>query len=186
MEAALTYPPTPEPDGTYPIPPDPPVQPYQPPQSNPPYQAPQSSSPYQQPGYHPYAPAQSPYPPLPSPYAPQPGPSQYDYGYPGSPYAYSQYAAIRRPTDGLAVASLVVSIVSVLGLCAWWIGGVVGILGAIFGHVARRRIRSSGAAGAGMALAGIIVGWVVAALAIIGAVAAFVFLLNDPSLNSDF
>ncbi|WP_067508717.1 DUF4190 domain-containing protein [Actinoplanes sp. TFC3] len=162
----MTYPPTPGPDGTYPVPPDPPVQPYQQPQN---------------PAYPQYGQPQNPYPQPPNPFAPQPQPGQppYDYGYQGSPYAYSPYTGIRRPTDGLAIASLVVSIVSVLGLCAWWIGGVLGILGAIFGHVARRRMRTTGASGAGMALAGIIIGWVVAAIAIIGAVVVVIALAHD-------
>jgi hypothetical protein len=67
----------------------------------------------------------------------------------------------------LAIASLVVSCVAILGLCTWGIGSLLGILGAIFGHVARRRIRTTGAGGGGMALAGIIVGWAIAAIGLI-------------------
>jgi hypothetical protein len=94
----------------------------------------------------------------------QPAGYPYDYGY-GSPYGYP--GPPPRDTDGMAIASLVVSCVSVAGLCAWGVGGLLGVLGAIFGHVARRRIRTTGAGGAGIALAGIIVGWVMAAIGVL-------------------
>ena len=61
-------------------------------------------------------------------------------------------------TNGLAVASLVTGIISV-ATCG---GCILGILAAIFGHVARGQIRRSNGAetGDGMALAGIITGYV--------------------------
>ena len=127
-----------------PVPPQEPVQPYQPPQMY-------------QPDYSPYA--------APYAYGPvqqQPPPYQYDYGYGG--YFGPPRA---QPTDGFAIASLVVSCFSIFGLCTWGIGSLLGVLGAIFGHVARRRIRTSGAGGSGVALAGIIVGWSIAAIGLI-------------------
>ncbi|NGZ99818.1 DUF4190 domain-containing protein [Nocardioides sp. W3-2-3] len=66
----------------------------------------------------------------------------------------------------MAIASLVVSIVG-LGLCC----GGPSIVGAILGHVARKQIRERGEGGAGLALAGVIVGWI--AFAIFVAVAIF-------------
>lgn len=100
----------------------------------------------------------------PQPYAPAAYP--YDYGH-GSPYAgYAAYPG-PRPADGLAIASLVVSCVSVAGLCAWGFGGLLGVVGAILGHVGRRRIRQTGASGSGMALAGIIVGWSATAISVL-------------------
>jgi len=140
----MTYPYQPPGPGD-PVPPQEPVQPYQPPQMY-------------QPDYSPYA--------APYAYGPvqrqQPPPYQYDYGYGG-------YFGPPRPpqTDGFAIASLVVSCFSILGLCTWGIGSLLGVLGAIFGHVARRRIRTSGAGGSGVALAGIIVGWSIAAIGLI-------------------
>jgi Domain of unknown function (DUF4190) len=119
------------------------------------------------PAYDPYAPAR----PYASPAYPPSSP--YDYGY-GMPYGYAGFAQPVR-TEGLAIASLVVSCVSVAGLCVWGIASVLGILGAIFGHVARSRIRSSGARGNGMALAGIIVGWTSAAIGLL-MVALFITL----------
>ena len=94
------------------------------------------------------------------PYQPEPPPP--DYYPPVYPYGYQ----MPRPTEGLAIASLVISCAAVLGLCAYGIGGFLGIIGAVMGHVARRRIRINGSNGAGMALAGVIVGWVMAAVSV--------------------
>ncbi len=119
-------------------------------------------------------------PPVPPGYGYPPVPS-YDYGNPGGPSSYPAYPyAPVRPTEGLAIASLVVSCAGVLGLCFWSIGGVLGIVGAILGHAARRRIRTTGAGGAGLALAGIVVGWVVTALAAVGIAAVVALLVIEP------
>jgi Domain of unknown function (DUF4190) len=76
------------------------------------------------------------------------------YGY---PYGY---AAV-RPTNGMAIASMVVSLVGLASICAYGITSVVICpVGAILGHVARRRIRQRDEKGDGMALTGIIVGWI--------------------------
>jgi uncharacterized protein DUF4190 len=69
------------------------------------------------------------------------------YGYPVYPYP------VAAPTNGLAIASLVCSLA---GLAV----GISAPVGAILGHIARRQIRERGEQGDGMALAGIIVGWV--------------------------
>jgi len=55
----------------------------------------------------------------------------------------------------MAIASMAVSIGSFF-ICF----GFLGFVGAILGHVARRQIRERGGDGDGMALAGIIIGWV--------------------------
>jgi hypothetical protein len=152
---------------TDPTPPaDPPIQPYTPPPAFPPT-APLA-------GYS--GPAQ-----YGSPYAPP------EHAYPAAPYQYgnSPYGPPQRPTEGLAVASLVVSCVSVLGLCAYGLGALVGLTGAILGHVARRRIRANGAQGDGMALAGIIVGWTTTALGALG-IAFFVTFLATDAFGSGF
>ena len=69
------------------------------------------------------------------------------YGYPGQP-GY----AIQRPTNGFAIASLVLGIVWV-----YWIGSILAL---IFGYVARKQIRERNENGGGMAIAGIVLGWV--------------------------
>jgi hypothetical protein len=172
----MTYPPPPGAGdhNSPPAPADPPIQAYQPP-PDPLYQPPGATYP---PAYQP-------------PYAPPPGSSYgppsnqayrtpaYQYAY-GDPYAYPPYPPAGRPTDGMAIASLVVSCVAAIGLCGYGVGGLLGIVGAILGHVARRRIRVSGAGGEGMALAGIIVGWVAAALGVLAIVGIILlFTLTD-------
>ena len=105
---------------------------------------------------------------LPQPYGsayPQP----YGYGYP-PPMA-------TRPTNGVAIASLVVSCAAVLGLCAYGLGGYLGIVGAVLGHVGRRQIRERGDGGEGLALAGVIVGWLATAIAVIATVLIVFFVV---------
>jgi hypothetical protein len=58
-------------------------------------------------------------------------------------------------TNSSAVASLVFGILSWL-LCPF-VGGVLAI---IFGHVARGQIRRSGEAGGGLAIAGLVLGYI--------------------------
>ena len=89
--------------------------------------------------------AQQPYPAVPYPVGP----------YPGAPYpgmAPQFQPPEPKPTNGLAIASLVLSII--------WLGGLGSILAVIFGIVARRQIRRSQGrqGGDGLALAGLLVG----------------------------
>ncbi|HWE70540.1 MAG TPA: DUF4190 domain-containing protein [Acidimicrobiales bacterium] len=55
-------------------------------------------------------------------------------------------------TNGLAIASLVLGIL--------WLGGLGSVLAVIFGFVARKQIRTRRQRGNGMAIAGIVLGWV--------------------------
>jgi Domain of unknown function (DUF4190) len=90
--------------------------------------------------------------------------------------------AVGRPTNGLAIASMVVSLVGALALVCYGVGGLISVVGAILGHVARRQIRERGEGGDGMALAGVIVGWIATALGVlivIGVVALFVWAANN-------
>lgn len=106
-----------------------------------------------------------------------PSPAYPPYGYP--------VMAVTQPTNGLAVPSMVVSIVAVIGLCGYGLGGYLGIVGAILGHVSRRQIRERGEAGDGMALAGIITGWIATVIAVLATVAIVIFIVwaanQDPS-----
>ena len=132
------------------------------------------------------APAQPPPPtgpPLPGPYGapppwatPQPGapwypqPQQYEYVY-GQQYAYPQAT---RSTNGMAIASLVLGIVGALG-CTWFIPSILAL---VFGYIARRQIRESGGAQAGLGFttAGIILGW----LGVVIGLVFFVFVFSGP------
>lgn len=93
------------------------------------------------------------------PYSDQP------YGvqsYPGQAYGSQAYGGQtygaqypQRRTNGMAIGSLVTSLASVIVL-----GGTTAFIGAILGHVALRQIKRTGEQGHGMALAGVIIGWV--------------------------
>ena len=75
-----------------------------------------------------------------SPWPSQPPPYQYQYGPPP------------RPTNGLAIASMVLGI-----LWIYWIGSILAL---VFGYVARSQIRERHEGGDGMAIAGIVLGWI--------------------------
>jgi len=63
--------------------------------------------------------------------------------------------------NGLAIASLA------CGLAQFVFGPVTAIPAIVFGHVARHQIKRTGEQGAGLALAGLILGWVVVILGIV-------------------
>ena len=92
---------------------------------------------------------------------------------------YYQYP-LARPTNGLAIASLVCGI-------AQFAVGVTFIPAIICGHMARRQIRQTGEAGDGMALAGLILGYIGGVL-VIGAVvlALLLFAWESGSTSGAF
>jgi len=73
-------------------------------------------------------------------------------GWSGGPAYGPGYAG--TPTNGLAVAALVCGLAQIL------LGILTGIPAVILGHIARRQIRQTGQQGAGIALAGLILGYV--------------------------
>lgn len=125
-------------------------QPYvEPPIAGLPYNGP---APVEQQPYYPPAPAATPYQPM--PYQPMP------YGYPQQgPYQHLQTQA----TNGMAIASMVLGI-----LWLYWVGSILAL---IFGYVARDQIKRTGQSGDGMAIAGIVLGWVGIGFLLIGLVA---------------
>lgn len=175
---------TPAPENPYAAPqqPNPYGQPQQPPygQQNP-YAAPQQQqqpqnqygqqNPYgqQQPGQNPYGqqPQQQ------QPYAPAGA-----YG----PTGYQPYAQ-RPKTNTLAILSIV------FGLAAipmWFIAILLGPAGAILGHVALGKIKQNGEAGRGLALTGIIAGWVMAGIWLIWVVFVFIIAVAGHTGYSDY
>ena len=90
------------------------------------------------------------------------GPATYPppyYGPPGYPppgYRPAPYPPVghplARPTNGLAIASLVLGAVWM-----FWIGSVLAL---VLGYAARGQIRRTGEDGDGVAVAGIVLGWV--------------------------
>ena len=86
------------------------------------------------------------------PYAPQPysqPPVQHHY--------YSGGAPATRGTNGMATASMV------LGLVGFVSCGLTSVLAIIFGHVAQSQIKRTREEGSGMAVAGLILGYIVTA-----------------------
>lgn len=94
------------------------------------------------------------------PPASQPAPA---YGAAGSAPAYGQPTG--QKTNTLAIVSLVASIAGLVIL--WGIGSIAGV---ICGHISLGQIKKTGEQGRGMAVAGLIVGYVGIALAIIGVI----------------
>lgn len=121
------------------------------------------------PGYPPpgYGPTGDPpgYPPPNPGFPPPTGPPGYappldpGYGYPPGGPLYG-YVPVQK-TNGMAIASLVCSLV--------WLGGVGSILAVIFGFIARSQIKKSEGTvqGNGLAIAGIIIG-AVGVIAVVG------------------
>jgi hypothetical protein len=133
---------------------------------------PQPGGGYPQPGGYPQAeayPQQVAYP------TDKDGGYPYATGYPAHP-GYGYGWPEQRKTSGMAIASLVVSIIGAFALTCYGAGLVPAAIGAILGHVARRQIRTSGEDGDGMALAGIILGWVALALVALTVLGLIVYL----------
>jgi Domain of unknown function (DUF4190) len=91
--------------------------------------------------------------------APPPPPT---YGQP-SPYG----APVPQGTNGMAIASLVVGLVSLPLTCLCGVGAIGGIVSIVLGFIARKQIPERGQKGNGLALAGIIMSVVSIALLIV-------------------
>jgi hypothetical protein len=103
-------------------------------------------------------------------YSPPPGQPYYPpQGQPYPPYQgpYQPYP-VARPTNGLAIAALVCG-------AAQFVVWITFIPAIICGHLARRQIRRTGEQGGGLALAGLILGYVGGVL-LIGLVLALVVI----------
>ncbi|MER7545015.1 DUF4190 domain-containing protein [Actinomadura sp.] len=100
----------------------------------------------------------------------QPPYDPYGYGQQHDPYAqpYSQPPAVQHhyygasvpmapPTNGMATASLV------CGLIGFFACGVTSVLAIIFGHVSLSQIKRTGEGGHGMAVTGLILGYLITA-----------------------
>lgn len=99
-------------------------------------------------------------------------PSGYDpvYQQYGQPYYVPQQPWPQAGMNGMAIASMVLGI-----LWLYWVGSVLAL---IFGYIARSQIKQRRQDGDGMAIAGIILGWIgVAALLVV--LIAFIVVLDD-------
>jgi hypothetical protein len=99
------------------------------------------------------------------PYDPNQPPPSYDPGYGQAPppggYGQPGYGggSGSPATNGLAIGSLIVSILGLLGNC-FCFGGILSPVGIVLGFMGKKKADQSGGAvgGRGMALAGIIIG----------------------------
>ncbi|MFC6324414.1 DUF4190 domain-containing protein [Microbacterium koreense] len=118
------------------------------------------------------------YPPPPSyggyPQPPQAGyaqqPAGYGYGYP------------QPRTNVLAVISMIASIVGAV----WIIPFFGSLAGAIMGHIALRQVARTGEKGRGMALAGVLVGWIGLGLLVLLILAFVLFALAAASTSGSY
>ncbi len=113
---------------------------------------------------------------------------EYGYQQPAYPGYGAPVLAPTGRTNGLAIAAMVLSLVGLLTFWCYGVPGVVfGVPGAIMGHVAKRQTTERGEQGGGMALAGIIIGWIATALGLIavGLIVWFVYWAahHEPSYN---
>jgi hypothetical protein len=107
-------------------------------------------------------------------YSPPPGQQYYPPYQP--PQAYQPYPLV-RPTNGLAIAALVCGI-------AAFVTGITCIPAIICGHIARRQIRQTGESGDGLAVAGLILGYISVALFIVAVLAIGLFMTRAASTVS--
>lgn len=85
---------------------------------------------------------------------PPPPPPPVPYGQPSSPYGYPNGPVPAR-TNGMAVASMI------CGIASWVIlPFLASIVAIILGHIARGQVKRSGEQGGGMAMAGLVLGYV--------------------------
>jgi hypothetical protein len=124
--------------------------------------------PYQPPATPPSAPPAS--PTYPSYQTPPPPPPQYGAapGYGQTPYVPP------RPTNAMALASMIVSLAGIVTAIGFPIG-------AVLGHVALKQVRESGEQGESYAKTGIIVGWIgtgLMALCVLGYIALFATIIT--------
>lgn len=157
-------------------PPDQP--PFQRPPAYPPPSPYEQQQPYGQPPLYQPPNEQQPYgspPPYQSPYVPPHQPSPYDpASYRQQPYG-NQYWQGQPPnagTNGFAIAALVLGIIWV-----FWIGSALAV---IFGHIALGQIKRTGQGGHGIALAGLILGYIGGA-AVLVLVITFAIFAGEPA-----
>jgi len=98
-------------------------------------------------------------------------------GAPGPLLAYGGYTPPASQSSGMAIASMILGILSLPLIPAYCAGLPCAIVAVVLGHVARGKVRRNEAGGGGMALAGVICGYVSIAL-VLALVILFVVALG--------
>lgn len=91
-----------------------------------------------------------------------PEPAPQPTAYPAQPLAFAYPVVVRR-TNAMAIAALVSSL-------------VLAPLGIVFGHIALSQIKSTGEDGKGLAIAGLVIGYIFTAIAVLWFVVFGMFL----------
>jgi hypothetical protein len=113
---------------------------------------------------------------------------------PPPPPAPASSPAVSAPTDGMAIAALILGIVAFPGLGCYGLGGIVfGVIALILGRMSLRKIKAANGAigGRGLAQAGWILGLVATILGVLILAVFAVFLvigisgalINSPSVS---
>ena len=68
--------------------------------------------------------------------------------------------AAQTPSSGLAIASMVLGIVGLVTICFWYISFPCDVLAIVLGFVAKSKVTAGTGGGKGMAMAGIICGFI--------------------------
>jgi hypothetical protein len=105
-------------------------------------------------------------------------PSLSPYQSPSTPATSAGPAQVlpgQKPSQGLAVGSMVCGILAFIGCCAWYLAGPLALVAIVLGHIAISKIKSNPSAngGQGMARTGLILGY----LGMIGAIVFAAFTL---------
>ena len=90
------------------------------------------------------------------------------------PGYYGGYGAV-PPPSGMAVASMILGILAIPMMFAYCLGTPCAIVAIILGHIARGKARRGEGSGAGMALAGLICGYV--SILLLGGMIAIVAII---------
>jgi len=112
-------------------------------------------------------------------FPPPPPPAWGQSPYGQSPYAPAPFAG-SQATNGMAIASLVSSLLGLTGVFC----GITALgapLGVVFGHVALSQIKRQGGEGRGLAIAGLVIGYILTALAVVAIVFIIAAIANDSS-----
>jgi hypothetical protein len=136
--------------------------------------------------------------PTPPPYspsnaAPPAGEQQNPYATPQqNPYAQSEQPYGAAPAYGYqqqAPKTNTLAIVSLIASLAGLITGISAIVGIITGHIALGQIKKTGENGRGLALGGVIAGYVITVLgiiAVIGTIAFFAWAASQPGFSEGY
>lgn len=133
-------------------------------------------------------------PPAPGFAAPPPPPPPPGFAAPVPPppnYAAPNYAPppgyprpVKPKSNGLAVASLVLGILTVtFGMWCLWFFPVLPILAVVFGHISLSQLRRQGGTGRGMAIAGLVMGYIGLAATIVWLIFVIIGTVTSPTPN---